>query len=105
MRPGAGRQQGVRIGAEREQVAGAVAQEARGDRRPDEAGDDQEDDVHTARDRDPVLLEAEPDLLPVPTGGDRLEAFAQLRARLDRDRRSQPRTGRDHVGILARGHS
>src|SRR5262249_22536287 len=77
------RQQGLLVhAAEEERVVRAVTEEVLRDRREYEGADQQQDDRDPAGDRDAVLLEAAPDLLPVA-------------ARLDVD---VVEIGRDFVG-------
>ena len=57
------------------------------------------DDEDPTRDCDLVALEAEPDLLPVAAGLDRLD-LAELAVRLERDRRREPGAGGHQIGLL-----
>src|SRR6201999_3463531 len=68
------------------------------------AHEEQEDDEEAAADRDPVALEAPPDLLPVAACAYRLGAFAERR-RLDLDDAVEPggaaaSEGRSALGAL-----
>jgi hypothetical protein len=77
-----------------------VAEEVLGDRRAGEPRKEDEDDREAARDGNLVLLEADPDLLPLPARANRHDALAEARPGFDRNRCSEPGSGGENVGVV-----
>ena len=55
-------------------------------------------------DRDAVLPQAEPDLLPVAACLDRLDVLAELAVGLDRDRGCEAGAGGEEIPVVRRRH-
>jgi len=81
----------------------AVSEIVRRDRAAEDRQEDQEDDEDAAADRDLVVAEAAPDLLPVPARANDID-LSELAPGLDGDRRREPRlrARADEIAFLPR---